>query len=126
MLYTLLLITLLNSGAIYLLEPREIIPTLRDALWFTVITMSTVGYGDIAPTTLSGRALTGFLVVLSSLYMAIPIGIVGNAFSKVCVGCVWGGLLRAFATGGPRRGRARFANLASDFDELGCFRRGVF
>jgi len=83
LLFTALLIALFHAGAIFLLEPREIIPTLLDAVWFTVVTMSTVGYGDITPVTAGGRALTVALIVLSSLYTAIPIGIVGNAFSKV-------------------------------------------
>lgn len=83
LLYTLLLIALLHAGVIYLVEPRESIPTLIDSVWFTVVTMSTVGYGDISPVTILGRAISVMLMVVSGLYMAIPIGILGNAFSSV-------------------------------------------
>jgi len=83
LLYTCFLIALFHASAIYLLEPREVFPTMRDSLWFTIVTMSTVGYGDISPVTDAGRALTSNLIVLASLYTAIPIGIVGNAFSQV-------------------------------------------
>jgi len=83
LLYTLLLMALFHASLFYLLEPRDVVPTLSDAMWFTVVTISTVGYGDISPVTLWGRVLTAGLILLSSLYTAIPIGIVGHAFSKV-------------------------------------------
>jgi len=83
LLYTLLLIALFHAAAIYLAEPRHVIPSMRDSVWFTMVTMSTVGYGDISPVTEIGRALSVLLMIISSLYMAIPIGIVGNAFSSV-------------------------------------------
>lgn len=57
LLYTLLLIALFSAGVIYLVEPRDVVPTLQDSLWFTVVTMATVGYGDISPITLGGRAV---------------------------------------------------------------------
>lgn len=83
LLYTLLLVALFYASAIYLAEPRDVIPSMRDSVWFTLVTMTTVGYGDISPITGPGRCLTVMLMVMSSLYMAIPIGIVGHAFSVV-------------------------------------------
>jgi len=59
------------------------VQSMSDALWLVIITMSTVGYGDISPVSERGKLLTSILVIISSLYMAIPIGIVGSAFSKV-------------------------------------------
>lgn len=58
-------------------------PTMPNALWFTIITMSTVGYGDATPSTTAGIIITLVLVISSALYMAVPLGIAGNAFSKV-------------------------------------------
>eukprot|EP00427_Karlodinium_veneficum_P054141 CAMPEP_0169417270 /NCGR_PEP_ID=MMETSP1017-20121227/63628_1 /TAXON_ID=342587 /ORGANISM="Karlodinium micrum, Strain CCMP2283" /LENGTH=77 /DNA_ID=CAMNT_0009525397 /DNA_START=40 /DNA_END=269 /DNA_ORIENTATION=+ len=45
--------------------------------------MTTVGYGDITPSTVGGKGTMITLMIISSLYMAIPIGIVGYAFSEV-------------------------------------------
>mmetsp|Transcript_19530 Transcript_19530/g.61443 ORF Transcript_19530/g.61443 Transcript_19530/m.61443 type:complete len:208 (-) Transcript_19530:19-642(-) len=45
--------------------------------------MMTVGYGDVMPKTTSGLISTSFLIISSALYMAIPLGIVGGAFSRV-------------------------------------------
>merc|ERR1719393_571735 len=45
--------------------------------------MTTVGYGDMTPTTTAGHFIIAVLVFSSSLYMAIPLGIIGNAFNDV-------------------------------------------
>jgi len=47
-----------------------------DALYFTIVTISTVGYGDINPTTTGGKILAIVLVVLG---VAIFLGVVANA-----------------------------------------------
>lgn len=83
LLYTMLVIASFFCAGIYILEPRDNIPTMWDAAWFTLVTMFTVSFGDIAPVSAAGKALTTCLIVASSLYMAIPYGIVGSAFSKV-------------------------------------------
>lgn len=83
LLYNLMLIALLFSVFIYFLEPEENIGSLPTALWFVFVTMTTVGYGDFVPISIPGNVVTVALMIVSFLYMAIPIGIVGNAFSQV-------------------------------------------
>jgi voltage-gated potassium channel len=51
------------------------IDSLGDAFWFSVVTMTTVGYGDLYPTTTIGRAL-GSLFVLGSL--GLTAALIGN------------------------------------------------
>jgi len=83
LLYTLLLIALSFSELMFFVEPRENFSDLPTAVWFTIVTMTTVGYGDYTPTEGSGHTVASVLIIISALYMAIPIGIVGNAFSQV-------------------------------------------
>jgi len=83
LLYTLALIAIFFSEIFYLVEPRENFSDLPTALWFTVVTMTTVGYGDKTPTNAGGHLVASILIIFSALYMAIPIGIVGHAFSQV-------------------------------------------
>mmetsp|Transcript_10650 Transcript_10650/g.26467 ORF Transcript_10650/g.26467 Transcript_10650/m.26467 type:complete len:513 (+) Transcript_10650:2-1540(+) len=93
LLYTLGAIVLVFASAIYVVEPRIYCPevdncsdhidSLPTALWLTIVTLTTVGYGDLYPRTDWGRIFVAILVIASLLYMAIPIGIVGNAFNHV-------------------------------------------
>lgn len=45
--------------------------------------MTTVGYGDIVPVSTAGSIVVSALVIFSVLYMAMPLGIVGQAFNQV-------------------------------------------
>ena len=56
----------LSSTCIYLLESRTTVPGLFEALWWSVVTMATVGYGDIVPATTSGKVV-GMLVIASGI-----------------------------------------------------------
>jgi voltage-gated potassium channel len=56
----------LSSTCIYLLESRTTVPGLFEALWWSMVTMTTVGYGDIVPATTSGKVI-GILVMASGI-----------------------------------------------------------
>merc|ERR1719498_630068 len=45
--------------------------------------MTTVGYGDITPVSIGGHCISSCLAVTSVLYMAMPLGIIGHAFTQV-------------------------------------------
>lgn len=83
LLFTLVLIVVVFSAGIYWVEPRDNIQSFPRAMWLTVVTMTTVGYGDTVPKSVAGYVIVSVLVIFSALYMAIPIGIVGNAFNRV-------------------------------------------
>jgi hypothetical protein len=82
LLFTMAVISLGFSALIVGVEPQENIGSLGTAMWLTIVTMSTVGYGDTVPTHRSGYVTVATLVVTSVLYMAMPIGIVGYAFTQ--------------------------------------------
>lgn len=52
------------------------------AIYICTVTVTTVGYGDVTPTTNSGRALAGILCFISVLFMAMPISLLGNVSRK--------------------------------------------
>jgi len=83
LMFTLWAIILTFASAVYLVEPRSNIDTLPRAIWFTLVTMTTVGYGDITPVSVEGHCVVSLLMIISVLYMAIPLGIVGHAFTQV-------------------------------------------
>ncbi|MFG0213390.1 potassium channel family protein [Brevibacillus porteri] len=59
------IIMLWSSTAIYLLEygVNENIKSFPDALWWSIVTTTTVGYGDISPVTAGGRIMATILMI---------------------------------------------------------------
>jgi voltage-gated potassium channel len=56
--------------------------TIPDAMWWAIITLATVGYGDVSPITPLGKVLTALYILASLLIIALPVGIVATAFSS--------------------------------------------
>jgi voltage-gated potassium channel len=55
--------------------------TIPDAMWWAIVTLGTIGYGDVVPVTALGR-LVGALTIFGGLIMvALPVGIVATAFA---------------------------------------------
>lgn len=82
LIYSLVMITLFFASLVFLVE-SETFGSLPVAMWFTIVTMTTVGYGNIVPVTWEGTLIVSALVICSVLYMAMPLGIVGHAFTQV-------------------------------------------
>lgn len=86
-LYTLLLIGLLmlEFGSMGMLaleagEPGANIETASDALWYSIVTMATVGYGDQFPVTNPGRMLGTVIIVVGVGIFGTLTGFLANAF----------------------------------------------
>jgi len=54
--------------------------SIPHALWFCIVTISTVGYGDVYPLSVMGKAFTSILILCGVCYMAMPLAIVGGQF----------------------------------------------
>lgn len=52
------------------------------SMWWSVATLTTVGYGDIYPITAGGKIFAGFIVFLGLGLVAVPTGLVASAFSQ--------------------------------------------
>jgi voltage-gated potassium channel len=71
----LILVTILGS-AMYLIEgEKHGFTSIPISIYWAIVTMTTVGYGDIAPQTFGGRALASLVMILGYSIIAIPTGI---------------------------------------------------
>jgi len=52
-----------------------------NSIWFTVITITTIGYGDISPCTVIGRSITIVLALWGALLLALLVVTVSNIFN---------------------------------------------
>ena len=56
--------------------------TIPDAMWWAIVTLGTVGYGDAVPMTAIGRVIAGLTIFAGLLMVALPVGIVATAFAN--------------------------------------------
>eukprot|EP00913_Durusdinium_trenchii_P014902 g13976.t1 len=80
--YLMTFIVLFFATGIYLVEERDTIPSMPHSLWLALVTMTTVGYGDYYPKSLSGYLVCSCLTFVSVLFLALPVGIIGHEFNK--------------------------------------------
>lgn len=81
LIYIMILILLLYSAIFFIVEPRSSVESLPAAIWYSVMTMTTVGF--LTPESPGGYAASGSLMILSVMYMSMPLGVLGNAFTQV-------------------------------------------
>ncbi|XP_077581027.1 potassium voltage-gated channel subfamily KQT member 3 isoform X2 [Stigmatopora nigra] len=61
-------------------EPQDF-DTYADALWWGLITLTTIGYGDKTPKTWAGRLLAGTFALIGVSFFALPAGILGSGLA---------------------------------------------
>ena len=76
---TILLIAVAAALAIWLVDRSEF-PTLGDGLWWAVVTLGTVGYGDLVPNNTSGRVVGGFVILFGVTSIALLTSVVTSHF----------------------------------------------
>ncbi|NKB89147.1 MAG: ion transporter [Acidobacteria bacterium] len=72
-----LTITLIAGALMYLIEgPANGFTSIPESVYWAIVTMTTVGYGDIAPQTFLGKFLASAMMIMGYGIIAVPTGIV--------------------------------------------------
>lgn len=78
------ILLLVSSTLLYVVEgpsQPEAFGSIPRAMWWSVATLTTVGYGDVYPVTTLGRILAGLTAITGIGLIAMPTGILASAFS---------------------------------------------
>jgi len=79
----LVLVTLalaLLAGFVATLVDREDFPSLEIGVWWAIVTLATVGYGDVVPTTTWGRVVGSATIIVGVTFLAFLTAIVTSLF----------------------------------------------
>jgi voltage-gated potassium channel len=83
--FVLLMMIVVAASITYLAEHSaqpEAFASIPHALWWAVVTMTTIGYGDVVPHTLVGRICASVIGVISVGMVALPAGILASGFNE--------------------------------------------
>jgi voltage-gated potassium channel len=75
---------LVFASLLYAIE-RDIQPdrfgTIPQAMWWAIVTLGTVGYGDVVPVTTLGKMVSAFAIIGGLAMIALPVAIISTAFA---------------------------------------------
>ncbi|MGB5600010.1 MAG: ion transporter [Thiothrix litoralis] len=80
-LFILCMLVLLSATGIYLVEGHiqpDKFGSIPRALWWSAVTVATVGYGDVVPITLVGKVFSGIIIVTGIAVAALPAAILAS------------------------------------------------
>lgn len=70
----------LLAGLVIMLVDREDFPNYGTAVWWAIVTLATVGYGDVVPTTPAGRVVASIVIVVGVTFLAFLTATVTSYF----------------------------------------------
>jgi len=99
--FTMLFVITIVGAMMYIVEGEEYgFSSIPESMYWAVITVTTVGYGDITPHTSIGKFIASFLMIMAYGIIAVPTGIFSYELAKVsskkietrkCVSCLYEG-----------------------------------
>ncbi len=84
-LFILFIMIIMASSLIYLAEHEaqpEAFNSIPSSMWWSVITMTSIGYGDVIPITVIGKILASIIGIISIGIVALPAGLLASGFSE--------------------------------------------
>lgn len=80
---TVLMLVIILGTIMYLVEGKDNgFTSIPLSIYWAIVTLTTVGYGDIAPQTVMGQSIASFVMILGYAIIAVPTGIVSVELQK--------------------------------------------
>ncbi len=79
-------LVIVSAAAMHLVEGAaqpDKFGSIPEAMWWAIITLTTVGYGDVVPITTVGKMVAGVTALLGLVMLALPVGIIATSFADV-------------------------------------------
>jgi len=82
--FSVILITIVAGALMYVVEHQENedFRSIPESIYWAIVTLTTVGYGDISPVTPLGKFIASFIMLLGYCIIAVPTGIVSASIVK--------------------------------------------
>ena len=80
----LMLFTVIAATCIYYIEHTaqpEVFSSIPASLWWALVTLTTVGYGDAVPVTALGKVFGGLITIMGICFYALPAGILSSSYT---------------------------------------------
>lgn len=81
--FTVLVLVVLAASLMYGIEHKaqpDVFGSIPQAMWWAVVTMTTVGYGDVVPVTIAGKIIAVFIMLLGVGVVALPAAMLAAKF----------------------------------------------
>lgn len=82
--FVLAIVVLIAATGIYFFERQaqpEIFGSIPESMWWAIVTLTTLGYGDSVPITVPGRIFAALITILAVGSVALPAGMLASRFS---------------------------------------------
>ena len=81
-----LVVVVIMGAAMYLIEDRKAgFTSIPQSMYWAIVTMTTVGYGDIAPETPLGKMVAALVMILGYSFIIVPTGIISAELTRSVV-----------------------------------------
>ena len=81
--YFVLVLCVILGALMYMIEPHDkAFTSIPRSIYWCIVTLTTVGYGDVVPTTTFGQIMASIIMILGYGIIAVPTGIVPSEYSR--------------------------------------------
>lgn len=82
--YFVLVLCVLLGTFMYMIEPHDqAFSSIPKSIYWCIVTLTTVGYGDIVPTSVFGQIIASVIMILGYGVIAVPTGIITSEYSRL-------------------------------------------